>query len=146
MTFLINFFLEPRFKVYFVSPVSVSASKSQLKLSCNITSHFKPSNSDIYLLKNGFKKVHLSEDQTSISTASPVSYNSFLQYEMHSNYSAQGYYQCAVFTPEFMTKEVRSKKLQLQFPGNIFPLQRTFNLKHCNIPSTDLWVDIVINS
>ena len=140
MTCFINFFLEPRFKAYFVSPVE-SATKFQVKLRCNITSHFKPSHSDIYLLKNGFKKVHLSQDQTNISIVSlskNVSliqpYNSILQYQMRGNYSAQGYYQCAVFTPMFMTKEARSMKLPLQFQGNVFPLQRTFNLKHCNIP------------
>lgn len=144
MTFLIYFFLEPRFKTYFVPPAE-SATKSQVKLRCNITSHFKPSNSDIYLLKNGFKRVHLSENQASIYIA-PLRknlsliqpYNSILQYLMHGNYSAQGYYQCAIFTRMFMTKEARSKKLQLQFQGNDFPLKRTCNSKHYTIHSVDL--------
>ena len=123
-------FLEPRFKPYFVTPVE-STTTSPVNLRCNITSHFKPNNSDIYLLKNGFKKVYLSENQTSISIV-PLGnnlsliqpYNSILQYQMHGNYSAQGYYQCAVFTSTFMTKEARSKKLPLQFQGNVFSLNR----------------------
>ena len=80
------------------------------------------------MLKNGFKKVHLSEDQKSIyavplrKNASLIQpYNSILQYKMHGDYIAQGYYQCAIFTRMFMTKETRSKKMQLQFQGNNFP-------------------------
>ena len=32
-------------------------------------------------------------------------------------YREQGYYQCAVFTEEYMSKEVRSQKVEVQFQG-----------------------------
>lgn len=130
ITYLIYFFLEPCFKAYFVTPFE-SATKSHIKLKCNMTSHFKPNYTDIYWLKNGFKKIRLNEDHTSISIVSLrnnlsliQSYNSILEIQMHRNYSVQGYYQCVIFTPMFMTQEARSQKLQLQFQGNIFPFNR----------------------
>ena len=133
------FFLDPCFKFYFLTPVE-SSTKSQVKLRCNITSHFKPRYSDIYLLKNGFKKLHLNEDQISIATV-PLNnetsngsliqpYKSILQYQINDNYSAQGFYQCAVSSKMFRNHEARSQKLQLQFQGNIFPLVLLFELKH----------------
>ena len=147
MTFLFFFFLEPCFKPYFVTPVE-STTKSQIKLWCNITSHFEPKNADIYVRKNGFKKIHLREDQISIATI-PLSnnssnaslfqpYKSIIQYQINGNYSAQGYYQCAVFNPTLMTQEARSRKLQLQFQGNISPMFLPFGLKRWNIPAIDL--------
>ena len=146
--FLIYFFLEPCFKPYFLTPVK-SATTSHVKLGCNITSHFKPSNSDIYLLKNGFKKIRLSEDQIDIATV-PLSNNasnailsqphkSILQYHINGSYSAQGFYQCAIFTPMFMTQEARSQKMQLQFQGNISSLIVAFDLKHWNAPVVHLY-------
>ena len=35
-------------------------------------------------------------------------------------YCIQGYYQCAVFNASYMKEEARSKKLYLQFQGNVF--------------------------
>ena len=35
-------------------------------------------------------------------------------------YHIQGYYQCAVFNASYMEEEERSKKVHLQFQGNVF--------------------------
>ena len=98
---------------------------------CNITSHFKPNISDLYWLKNGFRRIAVTEDQTNISevlqsnnTSLIQPYRAILQYRVNHNYSVQGYYQCAVFAPRFMTHKVISTKLQLQFKGKLFSLAR----------------------
>ena len=119
-------FLEPRFKPYITTNNLTVES-----LRCNITSHFKPNMSDLYWLKNGFRKIALTEDQMNINKVfqsnnpSPIQpYRAILQYRVNHNYSVQGYYQCAVFAPRFMTHKAISTKLQLQFRGKFFSLNR----------------------
>ena len=36
------------------------------------------------------------------------------------NHSMQGYYQCVVFDPKYMSKEVKSSAVTIQFQGNRF--------------------------
>ena len=48
--------------------------------------------------------------------------NSFNNVE---KYPIQGYYQCAVFKASYMKEEERSKKVHLQFQGNVFNSKTT---------------------
>ena len=73
----------------------------------------------MYWLKNGYEKIHLN-----ITNVIPMgggvvklTNNSFAGDE---KYCIQGYYQCAVFNASYMKEEARSKKLHLQFQGNVF--------------------------
>lgn len=136
-TFLICVFLEPRLKPYITTNDSAIES-----LRCIITSHFKPNIFDFYWLKNGFRKIALNEEQANISgvlqsnnTSLLQPYRAILQYRVNHNYSVQGYYQCAVFAPRFMTHKAISTKLQLQFQGKIAT-------KHLKILKTDSYLQL----
>ena len=88
-------------------------------MGCSIASHFNLSETEVYWLKNGHEKIYLN-----ISGAVPkgegvvkLINNSF---KVDEKYLIQGYYHCVVFNARYMRKEARSKKLHLQFQGNIF--------------------------
>ena len=86
-----------------------------------MASHFILKDTEVYWLKNGFKILSF----TSIRnvTVGNLSYqlaSTVVQAPLNESYSAQGYYQCVVFASKIMRREVTSKKLHLQFPGNHF--------------------------
>ena len=75
----------------------------------------------MYWLKNGFKKLQFRRiqneaDGDSLLQSTTIELSAF----SNDSYIRQGYYQCVVFAPRFMTKEIKSSKLQLQFQGNFF--------------------------
>lgn len=85
---------------------------------CFIVSHFNLSDGDVYLLKNGFEKLRIGGFvQVNPENALAQIYDTEAQNFSNNIYSAQGFYQCVVFTPRFMKREVKSQKLQIQFQG-----------------------------
>ena len=90
-------------------------------MTCNVASHFKLHDADMYWLKNGFEKLKLRKirnqaDRDGLLQSTTIE----LSASSNDSYSYQGYYQCVVFARRFMKEEVRSLKLQVQFQGN-FP-------------------------
>ena len=99
----------------FDSPVK---SNNLVRMRCLIVSHFNLSDGDVYLLKNGLEKLSVGGFvQVNSENASTQIYETTVQNLSTNIYSAQGFYQCVVFTRRFMKREVKSQKLQIQFQG-----------------------------
>ena len=113
-------FLGPRIvsKPYLERPVK-SAKDFPVNMTCNIASHFILHDTDIYWSKNGFEKLKFRRIQNEANGDSLLQSTTIeLTSSSNDSYSHQGYYQCVIFAPRFMNKEVRSSKLQVQFQGN----------------------------
>ena len=115
-----NFFIEPKIisQPSFEAPFTSTNDPVNL-IGCSIASHFNLTETEVYWLKNGYEKIHLS-----ISGKIPkgggvvkLTNNSF---KVDEKYAVQGYYQCAVFNTRYMKEEAKSEKLHLQFQGNAF--------------------------
>ena len=78
---------------------------------CSFASHANLTPADVYWIKNGITKI-----RTNFTQSNGVYQLKNLIYEA-ATYREQGYYQCAVFTEEYMSKEVRSQKVEVQFQG-----------------------------
>ena len=118
----ISQFLEPRIvsKPCLERPVK-SAKDFPVNMTCNIASHFKLHDTDIYWFKNGLKTSKLTRIRNEAHGGSLLQ-STTIELPVFSNesYIHQGYYQCVVFAPRFMKEEIISSKLQLQFQGNFF--------------------------
>ena len=118
--FLLFFFIEPRFvsQPSFEAPFTTTKDYVNL-IGCSIATRFNISKTEVYWLKNGYEKIY-----TNISDKVPkgggVVKLANISSKVDEKYTIQGYYQCAVFNPTYMTEESRSKTLHLQFQGNIF--------------------------
>ena len=116
------FNLEPQIvsKPYLERPVK-STKDFPLYMTCKIASHFVLHDADMHWLKNGFEKLKFRRIQNKADGDSLLQSTTIeLTSSLNDSYSHQGYYQCVIFAPRFMTKEVRSSKLQVQFQGNYF--------------------------
>ena len=114
--------LEPRIvsKPYLQRPLK-SVKDLPINMTCNIASHFILHDTDMYWLKNGFKKLKFRRIQNEADGDSLLQSTTIeLPACSNDSYIRQGYYQCVVFAPRFMKKEITSSKLQLQFQGNFF--------------------------
>ena len=99
----------------FESPVKPN---NLVRIRCLIVSHFNLSDGDVYLLKNGLQKLSVGGFvQVNSENLLAQIYETTLQNLSTNIYNAQGFYQCVVFTPRFMKREVKSQKLQIKFPG-----------------------------
>ena len=97
----------------FESPVR---SNNLVSIICFIVSHFNLSDGDVYLLKNGFEKLSIGGFE-GVNPENVQFYQTTVQNLSSNIYSAQGFYQCVLFTPRFMKREVKSQKQQIQFHG-----------------------------
>ena len=102
----------------FPSFESTVRSNNLVSIVCFIVSHFNLSDGDVYLLKNGFEKLSIGGFmEVNSENALGQTYKTTVQNLSSNIYSAQGFYQCVVFTARFMKREVKSQKLQIQFQG-----------------------------
>ena len=70
-------------------------------------------------MKNGYETIHLNISGIVPKGGGVVKLRNN-NFKVEEKCAVQGYYQCAVFNARYMKEEARSKKLHLQFQGNIF--------------------------
>ena len=98
----------------------------QIKIrGCTLSSQVQLNPENIYWLKNG--KEHIStkfsttikivESIVQGSIASEFDYKYFELIYTTTNYTMQGYYQCAVYHPRYMSDEIKSTAVNIQFQG-----------------------------
>ena len=92
-----------------------STGESFVITGCSFASHINLTQTDVFWIKNGITRI-----RTNVTQSNGIYQLSNLIYEA-STYQEQGYYQCAVFTEECMSKEVRSQKIEVQFQGLHYP-------------------------
>ena len=118
----IFFFIEPKILSGPSAESPFNTTEDEVFLiGCRIATHFNLSSTAVYWLKNGFEKTGFTRSGNIPEGGGVFQLRSNgFEVDPTSKYTIQGYYQCAVFDPLYMKEEVRSKRLDVQFQGNIF--------------------------
>ena len=113
------FFIEPKFisQPSFGAPFTTTEDYVNLT-GCIVATHFNLTKNEIYWLKNGYEKIHLNISDV-IPKGGGVVKLTNNNFGVNVKYPIQGYYQCVIFNASYMKEEARSKKVHLQFQGNV---------------------------
>ena len=101
----------------------------QIKIhGCTLSSQVQLNPENIYWLKNG--KEHISTNLSETTKLGNITFNETyfrvpikIDYKYSeliyttTNYTMQGYYQCAVYDPRYMSEEIKSTAVNIQFQG-----------------------------
>ena len=113
------FFIEPKFISQPTFGAPFTTTKDYVNLTgCSVATHFNLTKNEIYWLKNGYEKIHLNISDV-IPKGGGVVKLTNNNFRVNVKYPIQGYYQCAIFNASYMKEEARSKKVHLQFQGNV---------------------------
>ena len=75
---------------------------------CQLQSVFPITNNDVYFVRNAFENINATVTSNKVMENLIIDLSSFQDH---------GFYQCGLFASKYMTKEIRSDSISLQFEG-----------------------------